>query len=104
MIFPSFVSLGKSEAPVGGTSLFLGDPPPDPRFLASLGVLSLGYSSITVWTEHPRSEAPVSKSALPTTARRAKREDGGLGEDPPGSPMSHLHPRGSLGAGVTVVI
>ena len=35
-------------------------------------------------------EGPVSKSALPTTARRAKRENGGLGEDPPGSPMSHL--------------
>jgi hypothetical protein len=25
---------------------------------------------------------------LPTTARRAKRENGGLGEDPPGSPMT----------------
>jgi hypothetical protein len=31
-----------------------------------------------------------SKSALTTTARGAKRENGGLGEDPPGSPMSHL--------------
>jgi hypothetical protein len=39
-----------------------------------------------------RSEAPVSKSAPPTRARRAKRENGGLGEDPPGSPMYHLHP------------
>jgi hypothetical protein len=28
-----------------------------------------------------------SDAALPTTARRAKRENGDLGEDPPGSPM-----------------
>jgi hypothetical protein len=34
----------------------------------------------------------VSRSAPPTRARRAKRENGGLGEDPPGSKMSHLHP------------
>jgi hypothetical protein len=26
---------------------------------------------------------------LPTTALRAKRENGGLGEDPPGNPMTH---------------
>jgi hypothetical protein len=31
-----------------------------------------------------------SDGALSTTARRAKRENGGLGEDPPGSPkMTH---------------
>ena len=28
--------------------------------------------------------------ALPVTARRAKRENGGLGEDPPGSTMTYL--------------
>ena len=27
--------------------------------------------------------------AVPVTARRAKRENGGLGEDPPGSPMTY---------------
>jgi hypothetical protein len=27
--------------------------------------------------------------ALPVTARRAKRENGGLGEDPPGSTMTY---------------
>jgi hypothetical protein len=29
-----------------------------------------------------------SYGAVPTTARRAKRENGGLGEDPPGSTMT----------------
>ena len=32
--------LGKSKGPAGGSSDFLGDPPPDPRFLASLGAQS----------------------------------------------------------------
>jgi hypothetical protein len=33
--------LGDSpEGPVSKSSYFLGDPPPDPRFLASLGTLS----------------------------------------------------------------
>jgi hypothetical protein len=27
--------------------------------------------------------------AVPVTARRAKRENGGLGEDPPESPMAY---------------
>jgi hypothetical protein len=31
----------RSERRDGGSSDFLGDPPPDPRFLASLGALSL---------------------------------------------------------------
>jgi hypothetical protein len=31
----------RSEGPVNKSSYFLGDPPPDPRFLASLGELSL---------------------------------------------------------------
>jgi hypothetical protein len=31
----------RSEGPVGKSSYFPGDPPPDPRFLASLGALSL---------------------------------------------------------------
>jgi hypothetical protein len=30
-----------------------------------------------------------SDGALPVTARRAKRENGGLGEDPPGSTMTY---------------
>jgi hypothetical protein len=51
---------------------------------------ALSSPSFTVWTETSRSEAAVSESALPTTARRAKRENGGLGEDPPGSPMSNV--------------
>ena len=32
-----------------------------------------------------------SDAALPTAARRAKRENGGLGENPPGSPMMTHH-------------
>ena len=31
----------RSEGPASKSSYFLGDPPPDPRFLASLGALSL---------------------------------------------------------------
>jgi hypothetical protein len=34
-------SYARSEGPVSKSSYFLGDPPPDPRFLASLGALSL---------------------------------------------------------------
>jgi hypothetical protein len=34
------VFFGHVRKPAGGTSAFLGDPPPDPRFLASLGALS----------------------------------------------------------------
>jgi hypothetical protein len=30
----------RSEGPVSKSSCFLGDPPPDPRFLASLGAMS----------------------------------------------------------------
>jgi hypothetical protein len=30
-----------------------------------------------------------SDGAVPVTARRAKRENGGLGEDPPGSTMTY---------------
>ena len=33
-------STARFEGPVGKSSYFLGDPPPDPRFLASLGALS----------------------------------------------------------------
>jgi hypothetical protein len=36
-----------------------------------------------------------SDGALPTTARRAKRENGGLGEDPPGSPRPAQTPNRS---------
>jgi hypothetical protein len=39
-----------------------------------------------------------SDQAPSVTARRAKRENGGLGEDPPGSPMT-LSPRGPNGGG-----
>jgi hypothetical protein len=34
--------------------------------------------------------------ALPVTARRAKRENGGLGENPPGSTMTYWAGRGGL--------
>ena len=34
-----------------------------------------------------------SDEALPVTAGRAKRENGGLGEDPPGSTITHLQVR-----------
>ena len=37
----SMIELSRSDGPVGESSYFLGDPPPDPRFLASLGALSL---------------------------------------------------------------
>jgi hypothetical protein len=43
------LSLDRSEGPVRESSYFLGDPPPDPRFLASLGALSLvelGHCSV----------------------------------------------------------
>jgi hypothetical protein len=67
----------------GGLSDFLGDPPPDPRFLASLGALSLAelHHCCVVdlfdgfWTTH---------DSAPSEAK-----NGGLGEDPPGSPMTY---------------
>jgi hypothetical protein len=40
-------------------------------------------------TKHRINQLQSSDGALHTTARRAKRENGGLGEDPPGSPMTH---------------
>jgi hypothetical protein len=56
-------AITRSEGPVSKSSYFLGDPPPDPHFLASLGALpsATGYNH---------------------TKARTKR---GLGEDPPGS-------------------
>ena len=41
-MFASWAVFGAlfSEGPAGGSSDFLGDPPPNPRFLASLGALS----------------------------------------------------------------
>ena len=36
-----FTALTRSEGPLTKSSCFLGDPPPDPLFLASLGALSL---------------------------------------------------------------
>jgi hypothetical protein len=64
---------------VSKSSYFLGDPPPDPRLLASLGSLSLvelDHCSVlevlTGWTYN-----------LPLTACRAKRENGGLGHPGP---------------------
>jgi hypothetical protein len=36
---------------------------------------------------------PSSDQALPVTARRAKRENGGLGEDPPGSTLIYIQVR-----------
>ena len=37
-------SRNRSDGPVSASSYFLGDPPPDPRFLASLGALSVAQS------------------------------------------------------------
>jgi hypothetical protein len=34
-------------------------------------------------------QVPSSDQALPVTARRAKRENGSLGEDPPGSTLTY---------------
>jgi hypothetical protein len=46
---------GVSPGTVSKSSYFLGDPPPDPRFLASLGTSSLvSYSSITARSEGER--------------------------------------------------
>jgi hypothetical protein len=53
---------------IGSKSAVLGASPPDPRWLASLG-------------------PSYDRTQLPMAARRAKRENGGLGEDPPGSTM-----------------
>jgi hypothetical protein len=36
-----YLVFGQVPRPAGGSSDFLGDPPPDPRFLASLGAQSL---------------------------------------------------------------
>ena len=44
------------------SSCFLGDPPPDPRFLASLGALSL-VELITALAEHPGPKNLLSKSS-----------------------------------------
>jgi hypothetical protein len=92
------ILLGRSEGPVGGTSDFLGYPPPDPRFLASLGALS--------WVEliylrglRTRMFSLACDGAVPVTARRAKRENGGLGEDPPGSTMREFPSPPSLDNG-----
>jgi hypothetical protein len=71
----------RSKRPVGGSSDFLGDPPPDPRFLASLGALSLAE------LHHCCVVDLFGGFCTTTTARRAKRENGGLGEDPPGNPI-----------------
>jgi hypothetical protein len=47
-----------------------------------------------------------SSSNLSMAARRAKRENGGLGEDPPGSTMMTwpLDPRGSLRSGLRMTL
>jgi hypothetical protein len=84
------------------SSYFLGDPPPDPRFLASLGTLQIGNLQLhhckdldvqpdPALTEHPEHPGPCSDGAVSYRfeACRAKRENGGLGEDPPGSTMTY---------------
>jgi hypothetical protein len=43
-------SAPRSEGPVSMSSYFLGDPPPDPRFLASRGTL---HGTAPSLTEHP---------------------------------------------------
>ena len=49
------------------SSYFLGDPPPDPRFLASLGTLSpveLDHCSVVDINRLDRPEGPASRSVL----------------------------------------
>jgi hypothetical protein len=117
------MSFAKSGFSMGPESQNPNDPrkfPPDPRFLPSLGTLSLvglakraaqglrervpqKNSHRTSWGILP--QTPVfslrsacctrpggnSDGALPVTTRRAKRENGGLREDPPGSTMTGFH-------------
>jgi hypothetical protein len=47
------------------------------------------YGVIRLVSEHQINQLQSSDGALPTTARRAKRENGGLGEDPPGSTITY---------------
>jgi hypothetical protein len=83
---------GTDSRPVSMSSYFLGDPPPEPCFLASLGALSLveldHYSVLEIWTRSKR-PATMSSLGIPVTARRVKRENGGLGDYPPGSTMTY---------------
>jgi hypothetical protein len=44
----------------------------------------------------PLGPPPGSNGTLPVTARRAKRENGGLGEDPPGSTITYLSYSGAV--------
>jgi hypothetical protein len=91
---------------VRGVSLivFPGGSSPRPRFLASLGALSLvglDHCPVVDLLSSPRKHEDLltgrsdldaqwgSEGDLPVTARRAKRENGGLGEDPPGRTMSY---------------
>jgi hypothetical protein len=76
-------STSEARGPAGRSSDFLGDPPPDPRF-SLRSARCRGLSKI-----HQINQLRSSDGALPTKARRAKRENGGLGEDPPGSPMTN---------------
>jgi hypothetical protein len=98
--FPVTARRAKREngglGPVSKSSYFLGDPPPDPRFLASLGALSLveldNCSVLEILTGATGPKEPATMSSwykLPVTAHRAKRENGGLGKDPPGSTMTY---------------
>jgi hypothetical protein len=52
----------QAEGPVSKSSYFLGDPPPDPRFLASLGALQIGTLSSFFLGDpppNPRFPAPL---------------------------------------------
>jgi hypothetical protein len=91
----------RSEGSVSKSSYFLGDPPPDPRFLAALGALSpveppfmerllVELHKLAAKSSFPRLSSNERNAsnwwllqgndrALPVTARRAKRENGGLG-------------------------
>jgi hypothetical protein len=68
--------LDRSKGPVGGSSDFLGDPPPEPRFsLRSARCRGLSKN-------HQINQLYTVIGGLPTTARRAKRENGGLADPP----------------------
>jgi hypothetical protein len=89
----------------------LGGSPPDPLWLASFGPLYVSVTdtareatgkqrgtflarlaslalSITEAYEGPSEASQGGREAQPVTARRAKRENGGLGKDPPGRSMT----------------
>jgi hypothetical protein len=65
--------MDRSEGPGGGSSDFLGDPPPDPRFLASIGALflaELGHCcAVDILTAVAQVRTYVTRRALSSSSR-----------------------------------